>query len=512
MLLVNANVLTMDPSLPRAECVAIRDGTIVFAGPRGAFGDPFGGGFEPVDCGGRTILPGFIDAHCHLRAFAESLVSLDLGPDNGFRSIADIKTAVGNQCRKALPGAWIRGRGYNEFHLAEKRHPTRWDLDDVAPDLPVKLIHRSGHAHVLNSVALRLADISAETPDPTGGMIDRDISTGEPTGVLYEMSEFLSERLPAQDKRSFLAGVELANRQLLRSGITAVHDASRSNGMDQWKEFRSWKAEGLFRPSIRMMLGARHLDDYVRGECRQEPGEGAPQITGIKIILDETTGDLHPSRPELDEMVLRAHRESIQVSIHAVEKTSIEAACRAIRYAAERFPEGTSRHRIEHCSLCDPVLARCIASLGITVVTQPAFIYYSGDRYLETVPRQHLEHLYALRTLLKNGVSVAASSDFPIVPPNPLIGICSAVTRMSRTGKPVSEGEAIPPWAALRMYTCDAARATLDEAIRGTIAPGKAADLILLSGDPTRVAPEEIKDIRVEMTMIAGEVVWGDTA
>ena len=512
MLLANANVLTMDPSRPRAECVAIRDGIIVFAGPRDAFGKSSAGGFEPVDCGGRTILPGFIDAHCHLRAFADSLVSLDLGPDNGIRSIADIKIAVGNQCRNRFPGAWIRGGGYNEYHLAEKRHPTRWDLDDVAPDLPVKLTHRSGHAHVLNSVALRLASISVDTPDPAGGMIDRDIHTGEPTGLLYEMGEFLSERIPPPDNRSFLAGVELANRHLLRSGITSVHDASRSNGMDQWEEFRSWGAEGLFRPAIRMMLGAKRLDEFGMEECRKEMEEGAPGITGVKIILDETTGELHPPQAELNEMVLRAHRKTVQVSIHAVEKSSIEAACRAIRYAAEQFPEGTRRHRIEHCSVCDPVLSRDIASLGVTVVTQPAFIYYSGDRYLETVPQRHLEHLYPLRTLLENGVSVAASSDFPIVPPNPLIGLYSAVTRRSRTGKTVSGGEAIPPWAALRMYTCDAARATLDEGIRGTISPGKAADLILLSDDPTRVAPEEIKDIRVEMTMIAGEVVWGDTA
>jgi predicted amidohydrolase YtcJ len=512
MLLVNANILTMDLARPGAECVAIRDGTIVYAGSRKAFGKSSGGGFEPVDCGGRTLLPGFIDAHCHLRAFAESLVSLEMGPDKGFHSIADIKKAVGNQYRSTFPGDWIRGRGYDEFHLAEKRHPTRWDLDDVAPDLPVKLTHRSGHAHVLNSVALRLANISVETPDPAGGMIDRDIYTGEPNGILYEMGEFLSKRIPAPENRSFLAGVELANRQLLRSGITSVHDASRSNGMDQWKEFRSWKAEGLFRPAIRMMLDAKRLDECGGVECRNGMEEGTPRITGVKIILDETTGELHPPQEELNEMLLRAHRKSIQVSIHAVEKSTIKAACRAIRYATGRFPEGTRRHRIEHCSVCNPILSRRLASLGVSVVTQPAFIYYSGDRYLETVPRRQLEHLYPLRTLLENGVSVAASSDFPIVPPNPLIGLYSAVTRRSRTGKSVSEGEAIPPWAALRMYTCDAARATLDEGVRGSISPGKAADLILLSDDPTRVAPEEIKDIRVEMTMIAGEVVWGDTA
>jgi predicted amidohydrolase YtcJ len=511
MLLVNANVLTMDPFRPRAEWVVTRGGTIESVGPEKEFGPSAATGHERVDCGGRTILPGFIDAHCHLRAYAESLVTLDLGPDGGIRSIPDIQAAVRNRARIASPGAWIRGGGYDEFRLAEKRHPTRRDLDEAAPDLPVKLTHRSGHAHVLNSAALRLAGISVETPDPAGGLIDRDIPSGEPTGVLFEMGGFLSERIPAPDSRSLLSGVKLVDERLLRSGITSVHDVSRSNGMDRWNEFRSWKENGLFRPSVRMTVGPKHLPDLERKACGSGAGGNVPRITGVKIFLDETSGDLRPPQAELDDIVLRAHRSGYQVAVHAVEMPAIASACSAIRFASESFPGVAHRHRVEHCSVCDPALARRLASLGVTVVTQPAFLYYHGDRYLGTVPRQQRDSLYPLRTLLENGVRVAAGSDFPMVPPDPLVGLYAAVTRRSRTGEAVSEEQAIPPGPALRMFTLDAARATFDEGVRGAVAPGMAADLVLLSDDPTRVAPEEIRNIRVEMTILGGEVVWDAT-
>jgi predicted amidohydrolase YtcJ len=499
----------MDPAMPRAECMAITGGNISFVGSKTAIEKSFANDFELLDCGGGTIVPGFIDAHCHLRAFAESLVTLDMKPAQGFSSMADIKAAIRSMTQKALPGTWIRGSGYNEFYLAEKRHPTRWDLDEVSPNHPVKLTHRSGHAHVLNSLALQAANISIETPDPAGGLIDRHINTGEPTGLLYEMSQYLSERIPPLGHQSFVAGVKLANEQLLKSGITSVQDASHLNGLEQWKEFRSWKKHGLFQPRINMMVGAKLLNQSEAQEYKSGKKGEEPRIIGVKIILDETAGELHPAQSDLNKVVLKAHQKGFQVAIHAVEKTAIESACSAIENALQRFPRADHRHRIEHCSVCDAALSKHIASLGITVVTQPAFIYYNGDRYLRTVPRENLAYLYPLRTLLANGVSVAASSDFPIEQPNALIGLYSAVTRRSKTGEVLSQEQSIPPWTAFRMYTYEAARAVFDEGLRGTLAPGRVADLILLSDDPTRVTPESIRDIRVEMTVINGEIVWG---
>jgi hypothetical protein len=228
----------------------------------------------------------------------------------------------------------------------------------------------------------------------------------------------------------------------------------------------------------------------------------------VKIIIDETTGHLKPDQVELNEMVLSIHRAGFQACLHAVQKKTVEAACSAIEYALKKLPKSDHRHRIEHCSVCPPSLARRLAALGIMAVTQPSFIYYSGDRYLRTVPAEELKHLYPIRTLLKSGVTVSASSDCPIAPANPMTGIYAAASRMTETGERVLSEEKVSPEEALRMYGENAARAIFDEGIKGSISPGKLADLVVLSGDPTKVPINEIKDIKVKMTILNGEVVW----
>jgi predicted amidohydrolase YtcJ len=171
-------------------------------------------------------------------------------------------------------------------------------------------------------------------------------------------------------------------------------------------------------------------------------------------------------------------------------------------------PRPDHRHRIEHCSVCCPSVTNRIASLGITVVTQPSFVYYHGDRYRKTVPDTDLRHLYPLRTLVEGGVHVAASSDGPVAPVNPMIGIYSAVSRKTELGEVLSPEERILREDALRLYTDEAARASFDEMTRGSVTPGKLADLVVLSGDPTDVPIDAIKEIEVEMTIVNGEVVW----
>ncbi|MFH1480272.1 MAG: amidohydrolase [Pseudomonadota bacterium] len=508
IILINANVITLDPGCPAAEWVAISGGTIRAVGTESDLKKFLFHDFEVIDCRGLTVLPGFNDAHLHLRAFAESLVTLDLRPSQGFKSIGDIKRAIGELHSNRAPGTWIRGRGYNEFYLAEKRHPNRWDLDEAAPDIPVKLTHRSGHAHVLNSLALKLVGISMKTEEPPQGLIDRDINTGEPTGLLYEMGEFLSKRVPPLDSKELLKGVDMADRELLSLGITSVQDASHLNDMERCKEIRSWKEAGLFRPRVNLMLNHTCAEQSETEGFSSGVGENQLRLSGIKIILDETTGRLHPPQEELNRTVSRIHRSGSQVAIHAVEEPTVRSACHAIEVALRKYPRSDHRHRIEHGSVCSPVLSKRLASLGIMVVTQPAFLYYNGDRYLRTVPGEQLRHLYALRTLMNDGVVVAASSDCPIVPPNPLIGIYSAITRMSETGESVSAEEAITPLNALRMYTCHGAKASFQENIKGSIRAGKLADLVALKGNPLVAPPDEIKDMDVEMTMINGEVVW----
>jgi predicted amidohydrolase YtcJ len=510
-ILFDANVVTMDPAYPSARWIAMSQGIIQAVGTTNSYETLKGAAL--INCEGRTVLPGFIDAHIHLRAFGEACVSMDLSPARGIRSIEDIRNAIKAR-RKAEPHrTWIRGRGYDEFRLAERRHPTRWDLDEVAPDQPVKLTHRSGHAHVLNTRALSLVGVSGETGDPPGGLIERNFTTGEPTGLLYEMGKFLSERIPPLDHQELRRGVHLANQAILSGGITSVQDASHLNDFQKWKEICSWKDDGLLKPRIGFMLGPEGFEQFSGTDFpygTESPNE--IRLSGVKAILDESTGRLLPTQTELNEWVLKVHRTGFQVAIHAIEGHAVESACSAIQYTLDRDPRPDHRHRIEHCSVCSPSLLRRMAELGIVVVTQPSFLFYHGDRYLETVPSLDLQHLYPVGSLLKAGITVAASSDCPIAPPNPLIGIYAAVSRMSQTGSVLGPDERIEPFAALRMYTSQAARVSFDEEIKGTITPGKLADLVVLNGDPTRIDKEKIKELEVGMTIVGGEIVWSKSA
>ena len=508
LILTHGNIITLDAIRERAETLVIRDGRVFAVGGQESFKGRRTRGTHVVDCHGKTVLPGFIDAHFHLLAFAESLLTLNLGPRNQVHSISDIQVKIRNESQKLPAGTWIRGRGYNDFSLAEKRHPTRWDLDEATSTHPVKLTHRSCGAHVLNSLALTLVGISKETGDPPEGLIDRDLETGEPTGLLYNMGDELAKRIPSLDDGQMEHGIRLADQRLCSLGITSIHDVSSRNNAERWGLFQKWKKQGIIKSRIRMILGWEGFNDYLKYPFSSSLDEDQLHPGGVKIIVHETTGTLSPDQEELNEKVLCIHRAGFQAVLHAIDQNTIEAACDAIEYALKHLSRPDHRHRIEHCSVCPSSLAKRIADLGITVVTQPPFIYYNGSRYLKTVCDPHLSHLYPIGTLVNEGVNVAGSSDCPIVPPNPMIGIYAAASRKTDLDEVILAKEKILPRKALWMYTGEAARAGFDELEKGSIAPGKLADLVVLSADPTSVPIDEIKEIEVEMTIVNGEIVW----
>jgi predicted amidohydrolase YtcJ len=503
-ILFNANVITLDPANPKAEIVVIENDRIVSVERNEAFASLKECGGKLIDCTGMTLAPGFIDAHCHLFAYAEGLVSLKVSPDAGVLSIPDIQNIIRADCKEKQPGTWIRGKGYNEFRLAEKRHPTRWDLDSAAPLHPVKLTHRSGHAHVLNSLALQKAGITAETGDSPGGLIDRDLETGEPTGLIFGMGQYLAEKVPFLDDAELERGVKLANDRLLSYGITSIQEASSSNDLSRLRRLESWKKQGILKPRVSMMSGLKGFSEL--GLYSSKLSDENLRLGGVKIIADQITGSLYPSREELNEIVDAINQAGLQTAIHAIEEPVIEAACNAIERALNRRPRQDHRHRIEHCSVCPPHLAKRLKEIGIFIVTQPSFIYYSGDRYLKTVPKEELEHLYPINSMQACGLRIGFSSDFPIADPNPLVGIQAAVARTSERGAEVARQQRISLSEALNLYTMGAASANFEEGIKGSLTPGKLADIIALNQDPFHKDPESIRDIRVVMTIIGGQV------
>ncbi len=508
LVLKNANVVTMDTEQPRAELVAITGDRILLVAGNEELESVTGARTKIIDCQGKTVVPGFNDAHCHIFSFLRKLLSIDLSPSS-VSSISDIKATISRKAQNTPSGQWLIGTDYNDFYLAEKRHPTRRDIDEVAPHHPVILSHRSLHACVLNSLALSMAGFTRETAEPPGGVIDRDIDSGEPTGLLFDMLGHIREKVMSPLSEAELDdGITLVGQHYLSQGITSLQDATVVNDFNRWQKFRRFKDNGKLKSRVYMMTGIEAVSQFQEAGLASGSGDSQLRMGGVKIVLSEATGRLYPPQPELNRQVLNAQQAGFQVAIHAVQPSTVEAAIIALEQAHSQSPQAERRHRIEHCSVCPPPLFERLSKLPVVVVTQPPFLYYSGERYLATVPTEQLQWLYRIRSFLKSGLIVAASSDSPIVPDSPLFGIYAVVTRQAQSGQYILPEERISPSQALAMYTINAAYASFEEGIKGSITPGKLADMVLLSDDPIRTAPEQIKDIKVEITIIGGRVVW----
>ena len=498
----------MVPACPAAKLVAIKGNRVLLVAGNEGLKQVKGAKTRIIDCHGRTVVPGFNDAHCHIFAFIRKLRSLDLSPSS-VSSIADIKAAIRCHARGIPPGSWLTGSDYNEFYLAEKRHPNRWDIDEAAPEHPVVISHRSLHACVLNSLALSLAGITGETPEPPGVLIDRDLDTGEPSGLLFEMLGYIREKvLPPLSDEELAEGIALANRHYLSMGITSLQEATATNDFARWQTLRRFKDSGRLQSRISMMFGIDALSQFQQAGLTFGSGDSYLRLGGVKILLNETTGQLQPPQPELNQQALSVQRAGFQLAIHCVEQSTVKAAIAALEYVGSQQPLAGRRHRLEHCSECPPELLKQLIKLKAMVVTQPPFIYYSGERYLATLPPTELRWLYRIKSFLDGGLMVAASSDSPVAPDNPLVGIYAAVTRRAESGQPLLPQERISAQQALAMYTTNAAYASFEEGIKGSIAPGKLADMVVLSADPLKSPPERLRDIRVEMAIIDGKVVW----
>ena len=513
LLLVNARVITMDPGVPAARAVAVSGDKILSVGGIDQVRSAASGNARVIDCGGRTLLPGFIDAHCHLLATARTFQDLDCRSGRA-ATIPGLKELVRFRALATPLGDWVRGFGYDDLALAEERHPTRWDLDGAAPDHPVRLDHRSGHATVLNSRALRLAGIDGDTPGPVSGVIDRDQSSGEPTGLLLDMAGYLRARLGnTRDETGLANEVAAASHRLLSYGITSVQDAGAENGMERWATLRQLQESHALRLRVTMFAGPSKIDELVKGGLAWGAGDARLRLGHVKVMLTMSTGDLSPQPEDLDQLVRRAHQAGFPVAIHCVEQEAVAAAAGVLsEHRNDAF--GTAvRDRIEHCAECPPDLLDGVLRSGAAVVTQPGFIYWNGPEYRQRVEANLQPHLYPAAALHRAGVPVAFGSDAPVIDSNPWPAIYSAVSGHTRDGRPIAgdgdyKGGTVPVATALRMYTLAAAEADGAAAHKGSITPGKLADMVLVDDDPLTIETEALKHIRPVLTVLGGEVMW----
>jgi predicted amidohydrolase YtcJ len=539
LVLLDANVITMDAATPRAEALAVSGGRIVAVGATAAIERLAGPETRVVRLPGRTIIPGFVEPHAHLSLAVLEPLAVDCGsPPHG--SVQEVLAAIQATAAHTVPGRWIRGWGLRPRVLAEGRAPTRRELDDVAPTNPVCILDGSVHGVYANSAALAAAGIGRETRDPAYGHIARD-GAGEPDGALWETAADLvstpSMRAQLQELGERVVDlVDEAGRRCLALGITAVSDAlvvPETGAM-----YRRADAAGRLPLGLHQMLGgdaffARPFDvargNAPGGQRADDDAHISDRLRGgtLKLFMDpvfpgparirfrpdgtaERFGARYYTQDEANEIVLAAHRRGMQVAIHCMGTWSIDQALDAIEHALRAAPAEDPRFRIEHFTTPIGPQIRRARSLGVVPVVQPAYILAprpaGAGNLLADLGGDVRLHPY--RTMLDEGVVVAGSSDYPCAPLQPLVSVGVLVTRRGPAGVEVGPDEAVTPMDALRMYTLNGALAMRREHEIGSIEPGKRADLVVLSDDPTSSDPSAIPSIDVLQTWLAGTLAY----
>lgn len=474
--------------------MAVANGVIIKLGADDEVVRYAGPGSEVIDCGGRALIPGIVDDHCHLFATASERLAVDCRP-----SVTPTVDAVVASLRssRVRNDGWIRGCGYDDSPLGLGRHLNRHDLDAVSLERPVRVEHRSGHACALNSAGLDAVGINRDTPHPSGGTIVRD-PDGEPTGLLLDMEDWLRRRTRSRiDDTEFRAAIRELSQDLLRYGITGATDAGANNGINRWRAFESLVADGVIRLRVTMMVGARRLEE-IRGAGLKHGDvdeSGLLTLGPAKIMLTVSSGSLHPDFETLSEVVRQAHSDGFPVAIHAVEREAVVASALAVT----DHPSTVGHDRIEHCGECPPDVAERVAASGARVVLNTGFLHYEGERYFRTVPDDLVPHLYPAGALAVRGVRVSLGSDAPVVEPNPWAAMAAAVGRCTAHGHPLG-GVGLPCVSvALDMHTGGR-----------RISPGAPADLAVVEPDPRATPLENLPEIRSLLTVVAGRVVWRD--
>ena len=483
-------------------------------------------GAEVVRLGGATVIPGLIDAHCHVTDVGYLAVAADCSalaaPD-----IAAVQTQLRAAAGRTPAGSWVTGGGYAEYKLRENRHPTRDELDQAVPDRPAVLYHTSLHVAVLNTAALRESHLADDQPDPPGGAFGRD-SQGRLNGVVFEAPMFTIFAQNIHRDMARMGGgapgglVHAAGQRLAALGLTAACDADMRR--DTLTAYAEADAGGLLSQRIYGLvvhdqvdwlrqagLQGRHSDRLAAEAVKIWADGGMSSRTaaiyGSYPVPPYGSGILYFERDELTELVRDLDAGGFQVCIHAQGDRAIETVLDA--YAAVMSPGGANprRHRIEHGGAMYPALAERAAALGIVIASQPGFLSALGDGFVEAFP-DSCDQLYSYLSWQRAGLTVAGSSDAPVISPDPLLGIRDAILRRTAHGRVLGPDERLSARDALALYTTAAAYSCHRENEIGSLEPGKFADFVVLDGNPLATEPERITSLQVLATVLGGTPVY----
>jgi hypothetical protein len=475
---------------------------------------------EVIDAKGKTVLPGLIDAHTHFIGLGtRTLTSLDLTTT---KSVTEAVNLVKAKLMELPKGTWLTGRGWDESKWVERRYITRKDLDPVSPDNPVNLTRVCGHLTTLNSKAIQLAKLTKDTPDPPGGKIDKDPVTGEPTGVLKDVGRLLGGLMPPTTRETSLRGLRKSCEIALSLGCTGIHDAG--TGGSGFSMYQTCMEDGsLGVRSYVMPRGDMVLSVFENAGIRTGFGNDILKIGPVKMLIDgsmgahtaalfepyadePSTNGIFTTPPEkIKEAAVKAHKLGMQIAIHAIGDRAIEETINALEAAIEEEPRPDHRHRIEHCEVLHADQIARIKKLHIIPSMQPNFVGEwsgPGGMYETRLGSDRLRLNNPYRRLLDEGIKIAFGSD--CMPFNPLYGLWSAVNH------PIEKSR-ISLVEAVKGFALDAAYSAFEEKIKGSIEPGKLADITILSKDLTTMPPEKIMDAKVDMTIVGGKALYNRT-
>jgi hypothetical protein len=540
--LIDGTVLTLDDDVPDAAALSVRANRIATVGSTDEVRDDIGPETTVIDLDGRAALPGFIDTHLHVPMGGARMTHVNCrAPPN--ESIADVQDRIRERAAETPDGEWIICSGYNLGLVweAEGRHIDRWDLDEAAPDNPVQINSVGGHTgSIYNSAALELAGIDRDTPDPEPpATIERD-EDGRPSGLVSEEAELpLHEAIPDETEADRRANVERAIDQLLEWGVTTAHDANTGPG--DLRIYQELEREGDLPIRLGMMvqgdagddLGAEGVDVLARlSEAGVQTGFGSDRlfVVGVKYFMDgaftgrtaamhdpyegepvpedspQYDGVLHIDPEYFADRVERAAEAGLRVCVHGQGDRAMDHILDA--YEAALDPGDDHRFRIEHAGLTRPEHLERIADLGVCVSSSISFLGADVSRNWVYWGADRMDWTYAVGSLREHGVPTAGNGDWPVATGDPRVALRTAVTRETVTGDVVGPDQRVAVEDALELYGPDAAYLGFNEDEKGTLEPGKLADVTVLSDDPRAVDPADLTELDVDYTIVDGEVVY----
>ena len=515
----NGIVRTMDPACPVADAVAVKGGRIITVGNSNSCSAALGKGYEKIDLRGGTLLPGFIDTHLHPVMLVYFSINCDTG---AVRSMGELQQELRRALLQKADDSWLVGLNFDEQNLSERRVPFRQDLDEISRDRPVIVIKHDGHSVFANTRAIEAAGVTASTTDPEAGQIERE-DDGYPSGAFREMAaQLILNAMPMPDLQALTEGARNTFRHMASLGLTSAGvvlqtgeegPAGSAGAFDTMAMQLFSEHCPLSLYSLLITTDIASLDGLKNTSLAAEPN----RLGGIKLFADGTFGSstgymlapfsdkpggkgqlMHPPE-ELYERMAAAHNAGWQVCIHAIGDAANRLCAELYGRLFKEFPRKGCRHRIEHASIMDGWTMQELSRLNIVVSTQPMFIHSEKDWLPRRLGIERCGIVYPFRSLLDAGITVAGASDGPVESQDVLHAIECCVTREG-----FEPHQCITVEEALRMYTIDAAFAQFEENIKGSITPGKCADLVVLSEDPFTVEADRIKDVKVERTIVAG--------